>query len=359
MTQTESHIARKADRPDRAAHLAAAEAMPSVRWHGNGSTRRAPRAAAAVAIAAVLGISVYSAYRIDRVVASNAPPAIAFSLGPAHRDVTYCNTRQGGLLPPPLLAGSQTLDLYIPKATATGPLPLAIYVHGGGMTSGDKGNLNPLFLNALASAGYAIASVNYRMAPEFKFPAQIEDIKCAIRFLRANAQTYGLDGSKIVAFGTSVGGQLVALAALTEPRSAIDVGPYPPASSSVTAVADMFGPANLTEGAPSGFSPSGIQQVFGTNSTKDDLARASPTHYVTGNAPPILIIQGVNDAKVLESQSIELYNDLKAAGDQTQLVLVQNMGHMFAQVGPKPIDPSLGQVAQDLVTFFDRYTKGT
>lgn len=332
--------------------------MPPVRWQGNGSTRRASRVAAVVAIAAVLGISGYSAYRIDRVLASNAPPTVAFSLGTAHRDVDYCNTGQGGLLPQGLLAGSQTLDLYLPNATATGPLPLAIYVHGGSMTGGDKANLNPVFLNALASAGYAVASVNYRLAPQFKFPTQIEDVKCAIRYLRNHAPAYGLDGGKFFAFGTSVGGQLVALAALTGSHSGFDVGPYGTASSSVTAVADIFGPANLTEAA-SGYSRSGILEVFGNNSSRSDLVRASPTHYVTGSAPPILIIQGVNDAKVLESQATELYNDLRAAGDQTQLVLVQHMGHMFAQVGPKPIDPSLGQIAQDLVTFFDRYTKGT
>ena len=130
------------------------------------------------------------------------------------------------------------------------------------MTSGDKSDLNPVFLDALASAGYAVASVNYRLAPQFKFPAQIEDVKCAIRYLRAKAPRYGLNGNEIFAFGTSVGGQLVALAALTGPHSAFDVGPYATEPSNLLAVADLFGPANLTERA-SGFSPSDIQQVFG------------------------------------------------------------------------------------------------
>jgi acetyl esterase/lipase len=226
-----------------------------------------------------------------------------------------------------------------------------MYVHGGGMTGGDKTDINPVFLNALTSAGYALASVNYRLAPEFRFPAQIEDVKCAIRYLRANAPRYGLDGREIFGFGTSVGGQLVALAALTGPRSTFDVGRYPTESSNLLAVVDIFGPANLTETA-SGFSPSGIEQVFGKNDHRD-LVLASPTHFVVPNAPPILLVQGVNDTKVLKSQSIELYRDLKAAGDRTQLVLVQNMGHMFMQVGPKPLDPSLRSIAQDVVSFFD------
>ena len=224
------------------------------------------------------------------------------------------------------------------------------------MTAGDKSDLNPVFLDTLASAGYAVVSLNYQLAPQFRFPAQIEDVKCAIRYLRAKASRYGLNGREIFAFGTSVGGQLVALAALTGPHSAFDVGPYATEPSNLIAVADMFGPANLTERA-SGFTPSGIQQVFGTNDHQD-LVLASPTHFVVPNSPPILLIQGADDTKVLKSQSIELYRDLKAAGDHTQLVLVQNMGHMFLQAGPKPLNPSLQQIAQDITSFFDNELQG-
>lgn len=272
---------------------------------------------------------------------STPPATVPFSLGTAHLNLNYCN--------------SQMLDLYIPRPAVTRPLPIAMYVHGGGMTSGDKSNLNPVFLNTLASAGYAVVSVNYRLAPQFKFPAQIEDVKCAVRYLRAMAQTYDLNGTEIFAFGTSVGGQLVALAALTGSHSAFDVGPYETEPSNLTAAADMFGPANLTEPA-SGFTPSGIQEAFGANNHRD-LVLASPTHYVAPNSPPILIIQGVDDTKVLKSQSIELFSDLKAAGDRTQLVLVQNMGHMFAQVGMKSLDPGLSQIAQDMTSFFDQARK--
>jgi acetyl esterase/lipase len=269
---------------------------------------------------------------------SMAPPNVPFTLGAADRNLTYCL--------------SQKLDLYIPRAAAR-PLPVAMYVHGGGMTAGDKADLNPVFLDALASAGYAVASVNYRLAPGARFPAQIKDVKCAIRYLRASAAKYGLNASEIFAFGTSVGGQLVALAALTGPRPAWDAGPYPGEPSSLRAVADMFGPANLTQRA-SGFSPSGIEQAFGKND-RLGLVLASPVHFVAAHSPPILIVQGINDTKVLKSQAIELYRDLKAAADPTQLVLVRNMGHMFVQAGSKPIDPSLRQIAQDMVHFFDRY----
>jgi dipeptidyl aminopeptidase/acylaminoacyl peptidase len=121
------------------------------------------------------------------------------------------------------------------------------------------------------------------------------------------------------------------------------------------AVADMFGPANLTQRA-SGFTRSGIETAFGRDS-RQDLLHASPTHYVASNAPPILIIQGEADTKVLDSQALELNRDLKAKGDQSQLILVKHMGHMFVQVGSKPIQPSLGQIAQDVASFFGTYVQ--
>jgi len=108
----------------------------------------------------------------------------------------------------------------------------------------------------------------------------------------------------------------------------------------------------LTQPA-SGFSPSDNQQVFGTNDRRE-LLLASPTHFVAPHSPPILLVQGVDDTTVLKSQSIELYQALRAADDSAQLVLVQSMGHMFMQVGSKPIDPNLSQIAQEVVSFFNR-----
>jgi acetyl esterase/lipase len=299
---------------------------------------RAPTVPAILAIVGIIVVCLSSAHAIDDVVTSNAPPTIDFSLGTAYRDLGYCN--------------SQTLDLYIPSGAAVHPL--AMYVHGGGLSAGDKGDLNPNFLNALASAGYAVASVDYRLAPQYKFPAQIEDVKCAIRYLRDHAQMYNLNASEFFAFGTSSGGELIALAALTGGHSEFDVGAYLNESSGITAAVDMFGPANLT--ADSGYSASDIFRVFGNNMSDEMLA--SPTNFVTANAPPMLIIHGLNDSNVPPSQSIQLYDDLRAAGDQAQLVLVQNMGHMFVQVGLDPISPSVWQIIQVMVNFFGRYAPG-
>jgi acetyl esterase/lipase len=319
--------------------------------HMEPSPARAPRFPAIVCIAALLLICLYSAFAIHRLIASNAlvpPPPVAFSLGTAYRNVTYCN--------------SQTLDVYVPRGAATRPLPLAIFVHGGGLAAGDKAGLSPTFLNALARAGFAVASLNYRLAaaslnyrlaPGNQFPAQIEDVKCGIRYLRAHAQTYDINPSKIFAFGTSYGGTLVALAALTGGHSHFDVGPYATTSSAIVAAVDMFGPADL----PGWISAQYFHIVFGGN--RANLVLASPVRYVRAHAPPILIVQGTADTTVPTSQSAELYRKLGAFGDRTRLVLVQHMGHMFAQVGSQPIDPSMTQIAADMVSWFDRHGAGS
>jgi acetyl esterase/lipase len=300
------------------------------------SLAHVPQFPAVVCVAALLLICLYSVFAIHRVIVSNAaPPPPRFTLGTAYRDVTYCN--------------SQTLDVYVPSSAAGRRLPLAIFIHGGGLTAGDKAYLNPTFLNALARAGFAVASLNYRLAPSNQFPAQIEDVKCGIRYLRAHAQAYDISPGKIFAFGTSYGGTLVALAALTGGHSRFDVGPYVTTSSAIVAAVDMFGPADL----PGWISSQGLNQAFGGN--RANLVLASPARYVRANAPPILIVQGTADTTVPQSQSAELYRKLSAFGDHTQLVLVHNMGHMFAQVGPRPIDPGLTQIAADMVSWFKRY----
>ena len=299
----------------------------------------APQFPAIVCVGAILLICLYSGLAIQRLIASNAPPFVTFTLGTAYRDVTYCN--------------SQTLDVFIPSVAPTRPLPLAIFVHGAGLIGGAKGYLNPTFLNALATAGVAVASVNYRLAPHSKWPAQIEDVKCAIRYLRHNAGTYGINPGEVFAFGTSFGGLLVSLTALTAHQPVFDAGPYLNESSALLAAVDMFGPADL----PGWISDSEIQLVFGGN--RAELVTASPVHYITAQAPPILIVQGTDDTSVPESQSVEFYDRLVAAGDQTQLIPVHNMGHMWAHVGSQPIDPSLTQIAAEMVRWFERYGAGS
>jgi acetyl esterase/lipase len=263
------------------------------------------------------------------------PTATSTSTSRAYRDLAYCS--------------GQKLDLFEPSR-APHPMPIAMFVHGGGMTAGSKASLNPVLLDALVSDGYAVASINYRLAPTSRFPAQIEDVKCAIRFLRHVAPAYALNVHQLVAFGTSVGGELVVLAALTDSTKSFDVGEFLSEPVSLSAVADFFGPANLSERA-SGFTLSGISAAFGSDPSGPMMA--SPTHYVRPDAPPILIVQGAEDSKVRASQAIELCRDLEGAHDRVELMMVQHMGHMFSHVGMMPMAPSMPAMAGAMVEFFD------
>ena len=154
--------------------------------------------------------------------------------GTIDRDVTYCT--QDGL--------AQAMDIYYPPSG--GPWSGLIFVHGGGWAEGDKA---PLPVNP-AGAGYLVASINYRMYPAYRFPAMIEDVKCAIRYLRAHAAAYNLDPDRIALIGHSAGGHLAALAGLAGESAGWDTGPYLEQSSRVQAVVVMSGPTDLTREFP-------------------------------------------------------------------------------------------------------------
>ena len=139
----------------------------------------------------------------------------------------------------------QQLDLYIP--TEGKNMPLVVYVHGGGLEHGDKagdilntGNLQLLW------EGYAMASINYRLAPAAIWPAQIQDCKAAIRWLKAHAHQYGYDPNRIAVIGESAGGHLVAMLGTTSGSKTFDVGENLDSSSDVTCVVDLFGVADIT-----------------------------------------------------------------------------------------------------------------
>ncbi len=273
-------------------------------------------------------------------------------------DITYCtvNTKQGVV--------NLKLDLRYPDAHQV-PLPLIVYVHGGYWRYSDKSNAvnDETFVPTLVDAGYAVASVNYRLGgaeigdPYF-WPAMIEDVKCAVRYLRANAAGYYLDPNRFGALGLSSGGHLVALTGLTGPSAGWDVGQYLNQSSSVKAVADLSGISDLNHW-PVGndLLQQSIQIVFQTgNSGALILKLASPVNYVSAQAPPFLIMYGTEDSVVDPYQSISLYNKLVAAdAPHVELVPVQGANHSFPPSGD--FNPPFDQLAQKIATFFDTYVK--
>lgn len=158
----------------------------------------------------------------------------AIKATPTAKDVAYAST-----------SAAQKLDIYLPAGN--GPFPVVVVIHGGGFMVGDKAN--PALGDALLDAGYAVASVNYRLAAEAKYPAQIQDVKAAVRFLRANAAKYNLDPRRFAAFGQSAGGNLAATLGTSCGVAALEGAELGHAdqSSCVQAVVDWFGPTDFLQ----------------------------------------------------------------------------------------------------------------
>ncbi len=267
--------------------------------------------------------------------------------GATYKDVTYC-TPDGV---------AQKMDVLYPRTIGEKPLPVAVYIHGGGWTSGDKASgAGLLDTREILARGYVVVSLNYRLAPEYKWPAQITDVKCAIRHLRANAGMYKIDPNKIGVWGGSAGGHLVTMLGTTDKSAGFDVGEYLDQSSRVQVVVDEFGPADL----PKMFTANAqvvAGRIFGSTSRDDPiLVKASPVTYITSDDPPFLILQGDQDQVVPMEQSQILHERLKAGGVQSTLVIVKNAGHGFTPDGGA-ISPSRTELSKMIADFFDQYLR--
>lgn len=277
---------------------------------------------------------------------------------PTHRDVIYANV--GGM---PL-----TLDLYRP-ANTTATLPLVVWIHGGGWRAGSKEAV-PREALSLVEQGFALASVNYRLTSQAGrygeepviFPAQIHDVKGAVRFLRAQAQNYQIDPERIGVWGSSAGGHLAALLATTGGVAELEgtVGGNEKVSSRVQAAVDYFGPTDLlamaddratSGGRPVGGVPPGsfaVASLVGHDQPGEGLleikakldsteapypalkvllGQASPMTHVSADDAPMLIAHGEQDRLVPPIQSQRLYNALKAKGIKVELMMVPGAGH--------------------------------
>ena len=250
----------------------------------------------------------------------------------------------------------QMLDLYLPLKPEG--RPLVVWIHGGAWRKGSKENLP---MTWLLHEGYALASLNYRLTDEAKFPAQAHDCKGAIRWLRANAKRFGYDASKIGIAGSSAGGHLVALLGTSAGVKELegDVGGNLNHSSRVQAVIDFYGPTDLLAmvDQPSRMDRSGPDcpealLIGGTVKEHPDKARAaSPATYVSADDPPHLIYQGDKDVLVPWQQSTTFHDRLKAAGVSSDLVMVKGGGHG----GPQFTRDAKAKAKQ--LAFLNRYLK--
>ena len=249
------------------------------------------------------------------------------------------------------------LDLYRPRKAA--PSPLVIWIHGGGWAAGDKDDGYPA---PLLDAGYAVASINYRLSLQAPFPAQIEDCKAAVRFLRANAARYRLDPNHFGVWGVSSGGHLAALLGTSGGVPELEGdGPNRGVSSRVQAVVDWYGPTDLLRWRAQlqGITTvdpdrqdSVVGLLFGGSVQKhrERAETANPIRYITADAAPFLIMHGDRDNTVPLAQSLLLDKALKAAGGESTLLVLHGSGH----AGPGFAEPEINRI---VLAFLDRRLK--
>jgi acetyl esterase/lipase len=257
----------------------------------------------------------------------------------AHRDLVYV---EGG-------HERHKLDLYLPEK-AEGPLPLIIWVHGGGWQNGSKDGCPPLRTGYVAQ-GYAVASINYRLSGHAVFPAQIEDCKAAIRWLRAHAKEFSLDPQRFGVWGSSAGGHLVALIGTSGDVKEFDVGANLDQSSRVQAVCDYYGPTDFTafvttpgyESHATDASPEAKLIGGAVMQNKDKAARVNPITYVTKDDPPFLIVHGDKDPTVPINQSQFLFDALKKTEVSAHFHTIHGAGHGGPGFAGKNIDDMVSQ----------------
>ena len=223
------------------------------------------------------------------------------------------------------------LDLYLPKVVNP---PLLIYVHGGAWRAGSKTDVPIL---KLLNHGFAIASVDYRLSTEAAFPAQVHDIKAAIRFLRAKAEHYHLNAASVGIVGSSAGGHLAALVGVTNGHPALEgtVGQPLSQSSSVQCIVSLYGASNL-QTILSQSTDIGLQMrvpalellLGGQPDQKPELARlASPVAQLDSKDPPLLLIHGDADPQMPSAQSQEFEQAYKALSLPVQYLVMPESKH--------------------------------
>ncbi len=241
-----------------------------------------------------------------------------------HGDVVFATRR--GYRP-------NTLDLYLPPKTAR-PLPLVVFVHGGGWAGSDArgseivGRDFPKMFAQLAGKGYAVASVNYRLSSEAKFPAPVQDVNAAIRFLRGKSAAYGIDPGKLVLWGASAGSQIAMVTALDCNDHSLD--PSTKATDPSTcpnAVIDYFGPTSVID--------KDKQALWATYlgcaeaACPENWRKVQAVNLLSAKAPPFLIVHGDADTLVPVEQSRDLAARLSALNVKAELRIVANANHLF------------------------------
>ena len=251
----------------------------------------------------------------------------------------------------------QKLDLYLPASP--GPHPLVVWIHGGGWENSSR---KEFYGQALVEHGFVVASLGYRLHWDAQFPAQLQDVKAAVRWLRAHAGEYGIDPTRVAAWGMSAGGHLAALLGTTGQDRRLDVGENLDQSSAVQAVMDWFGPADFEHWGDAAaqatldLPQSAVARLIGgpVHTHLDAARAASPVTFVDKNSAPFLILHGDRDNIVPLQQSQELDAALRKAGVESTLVVVPGAGHGGPAFGSPEI---VGRIAYFLTRHLGTATK--
>lgn len=266
----------------------------------------------------------------------------------AYRDVIY--QQLPGFTP-------QVVDIYVPATK--GPHPLVLYIHGGGWTGGHTRHSGalanfPAVLAALAAEGFTVASLEYRLSAEAKFPAQLQDAKASLRFLGDHAAQYRIDPKRVGIWGGSAGGHLTALTALTckdtslDPAAAKDL--CPTAAVTWYGVFDFGALAAQRAGGTDG----AAERLMGCAGPcgSDKYALASPVSYVDAKDPPFLLIHGTEDKTVPVEQSRLGEAKLRAAGVPVQVLYIPGVDHSFIGSAPAQTRTATLQATNATFDFF-------
>lgn len=244
------------------------------------------------------------------------------------------------------------LKLDLARPSGDGPFPGLLIIHGGGWRAGDKSQMRPLLAEA-ARRGYVAISPQYRFAPDSPFPAQVLDVKAAVRWLRQHAEDYHLDPKRLGAMGFSAGGHLSLMLGVTDKDDGLEGDPSDDAPDTrIQAVVNYFGPTDLgADNIPDQVKPLVRDLLGGDPSDKpEQTKKASPLSFVTDDDPPILTFQGTRDALVPYDQALKLADAMTDKGVPGRVELLIGGGHGFGR-------PEMENTLQQAMQFLDRYLK--
>ncbi len=222
------------------------------------------------------------------------------------------------------------LNLARPKHAA-GPRPVVVCIHGGGFRAGTRESYDKLCLT-LAQEGFAAATITYRLAPQYPFPAAVHDCKAAVRWLRAHAAEHQLDPKRIGVLGSSAGGHLAQFLGVTAGVQEFEGEGNPEQSSAVACVVNYYGPSDLTKSYEKSVDAAEVLPLFfggDLSSKRREHILGSPLYWVTPRAAPTLCLHGTTDAYVAHEQATWLIDRLRAAMVEAELLTLEGAGHGF------------------------------